>query len=187
MIAIDNVYELEKILRQMTAKQAKLPLNKVLNSLTVRGQDLTKRPCDNKILSIDLSDTMIVFELSADSQNSNNVDYTDEDNDDVVTYAAYSFKLIIYGNSSMQLAQELKARFTTEKVLYDLYRQGVYLEEVSKVTSINEIINDTVWLRSDIELLLTCKLNTSQIDTFDRFDEINKVVDVVISDENNDL
>lgn len=174
MTYVQSINDIEVYLRKMIAHQAEIELDKVLNGLSFNGQDLTK---DNGSIteSIDRSDTLIIFELQADTNN--NVVSFIEDNNKISNICSYKLHLVIYGNESQTVAQKLKSRFETEKVYTDMQNVGISITDISNIQSINEVINDTIWQRSDLDINISCCLEIEQVDPISDFAKI-KVDDI---------
>lgn len=171
-----------KVLRQMLINQSQLEHNKVLNALSVYGPD-TLTTGENCQFSFTNEDTFILFEL-IEVESTNNVDMT-ESNETVSVYVAYEFKLIIYGTDSANVAQKLRGRFRTAKVLDELYVQGVQLYKVDRPIAMNEYINDAMYERRDMSIYFGCNLLVKQVDTYDAFAKINQIdVDICAYKDN---
>lgn len=174
MISITNLHELEKILRNVLAKQAQLNKNRVLNALSIRGQDLVKYLDSLISVSIDADDTLLIFELHTDD-NENCVDDIEED-ESITKYMSFKLSVIIYGNNSINLANILTSRLQTSKVLYDTKEQGVLITDVSTSLSINEIINESIWQRTDFDIYVSCQMNIAQVDEFNEYENVNNLI-----------
>lgn len=168
-----------KVLRQMLINQSQLESNKVLNALSVYGPETltTGEDCQ---FSFTNEDTFILFEL-IEIESSSNVDMTESD-DSVSVYAAYEFKLIIYGTDSANIAQKIRGRFRTTKVLDELYAQGIQLYKVDRPTAMNEYINDAMYERRDMSIYFGCNLRVEQVTDYDTFAQLNDI-DVVEADD----
>lgn len=170
MITINNLHEVEKIFRNMLAKQSGLQLNRVLNGLSIRGQDLTKYLNSTTISSIDTNDSLMLFELYQGYDD--DIDMTEED-DSITRFTRLRLKVILYGYSSANLARIVSSRLRTQKCIYDLHSQGVYLNKINKCESINEIYNETTYFRTDFEIECSCVMSISQIDNFTTYASFN--------------
>lgn len=168
--AVNNVYDIIKSMRFELIAQSGLDSKLVLNSLSVRGTDLKKYVSDDIFTSYSLSDNVILFEITP-TQTSNDCSFKDDDACSI--YVSYNFGLSIYGNSSDTLANIIKLRFESESVRLNLYRQGIYVDDISSVTALNEFINDTMWLRSDLTITISCKLSSTDEDS--NYLEINSM------------
>lgn len=168
-----------KVLRQMLINQSQLEPNKVLNALSVYGPE-TLTTGENCQFSFTNEDTFILFEL-IEIESNNNVDMIESD-DTVSVYATYEFKLIIYGTDSANIAQKLKGRFRTAKVLDELYVQGIQLYKVDRPTAMNEYINDAMYERRDMSIYFSINLQVEQIDDYDAFAQLNEIKTVEAND-----
>lgn len=173
MIAIKNVHELTKILYTYLVKESELDNKKVLNALSVYGIDLVKYMEDLNInSSLDLSDLMIIFELQS---RNNSSDVAFEDNNGIYSYVSYTLHLTIYGNSSNQLAHILKNRFESEIVRNNLLNEGIHIENIDNPSDYNEFINKTMWIRSNLNINLTCLYKIKNIDSYSEYESISNI------------
>lgn len=148
-----NLRDIDKIIRSEIITQSELNSERVLNALSIRGVDLEKLVTQLKYTSIDTADILILFEVeNRDDGYNETYSYPTY----VESYSSYRVNIIIYGNNSKTISQKLKARFETMKVRERLQEQGIYLEGVSKISSINEYMNETMWLRSDLSFDISC-------------------------------
>lgn len=171
MNTFESIKELNKYLRNMLVTQSEINSDKVLNALSIYGTELDKLLSESIYTSIDQLDSVILFELINRDSNSN-VSFNEYEqtslgtiDNNVTYYKCYTLKLIIYGDSSSDVANKIVARFRTEKVKEDLYENGIYLERVTDPISLNEFKNNTMWLRNDIDIDIGVKLKISQIST----------------------
>lgn len=164
MNVFGNINELNKYLRNMLITQSEVDPNKILNALSMYGAELDKFLEDSIYISVDQLDSVILFEL-INRDSDSNVSFNEYGDDKVTYYKCYTLRLIIYGNSSSDVANKIVARFRTEKVKEDLYENGIYLEEVTDPISLNEFKNNTMWLRNDVNLDIGVKLKISQVST----------------------
>lgn len=170
---IENFKELNKILRNLLIQQTGLPSENVLNGLSIYGAALEKRLQDQKYNSFEPSDSVIVFELAL-RNSSSDVNMTN-DNDYITSYSSYSLNLVIYGNAASQVANLVWTRFQTESIRLVLQSYDIYLEDVSKPSSVNEFVNTTMWHRADLSINITCKTQVSQVEVPSSFDLLGKL------------
>lgn len=177
MKSFDNVSDLEKILRQALITQSTLAPERVLNSLSMYGTELDKLLSENICESIDQNDTTMLFELTSREATSDVSMTETQDNDlNLITYyKAFRLKVIMYGNSSSDIALQLAARFRTEEVRNDLYEQGIYLEKITDPFIINEYKNETMWLRNDVDIDIGVKFSFTPITTDASFANISEL------------
>lgn len=164
MIAFKNTDELNKVIRQQLILQSGLESKYVRNSLTAYGLDLNKQKFDEYFASITHDDTLLLFELSLIDDN---MQMSETTNESVQTTATYNMHLICYGDCSADIMQRLVSRFRTAAVRQKLYDDGVYVQDVSNSTSINDFINDTIWYRTDCDLILQCYFNYTEVEVED--------------------
>ncbi len=142
--------EIIKKLRNVVMTNTKLPGNKVLNALSVRGTDLSDVISSTKTYSFSLGDVFILFELLKDQNGDNYI--TPKDDDNMIAIASYTYHLMIYGNGSDLCSQVLRTTFKQPKVAMDLREEGIYVRTVNSGETINEFINNTLLLRNDLEV-----------------------------------
>ena len=159
MTCVSSVKELNKFVRKHLIAQSDLPSAKVLNALSIYGDDLDKMISEHVYESIDQSDSLLLFELNARDSSS---DVSFDEGDSIIYYKSYKLSCIIYGNSCSDVANKLIARFRTEPVRDDLQNDGIKLESVSHETTLNEYKNNSMWTRSDFDINLDCKFKISK-------------------------
>lgn len=177
MIAIESTAKLEELLRNLLIEQSALEPERVLNSLSIHGENLDKLLEDSIYVSIDRTDAVLLFELISRESSS---DISNEDEDAISTYRSFSLKCILYGNDSNEIATAIVSRLRTEKVIEDLQAQGVYLETVSRIESVNEYKNETMWQRNDFDIDISCLFKISKISAEYEFDsvEVDKIITI---------
>ena len=174
MISIKDSNELNKIIRTQLITQSQIPGKKILNALEVYGQNLNKNASQSIFDSYSPSETVIVFELLSRPSNSD-VSYTEEVDENIIYYKAYELKLYIYGKESTDVANNIVARFRTQLCRETLLENGVYLEKIEEPDKINEFINNVLWIRNDVSILINCKFTISQIKTDASFETLNEL------------
>ena len=177
MIAIESTAKLEELLRNLLIEQSTLASERVLNSLSIHGEDLDKLLEDSIYVSLDRTDCVLLFELISRESSS---DISNEDEDAISTYRSFSLKCILYGNDSNEIATEIVSRLRTEKVIEDLQAQGIYLETVSRIESVNEYKNETMWQRNDFDIDISCLFKISKISAEYELDsvEVDKIITI---------
>ena len=175
MKAITNLQELEKILRNELITQTELSSEYVLNALSVRGTDLEKRLSDENLISIDISNSFVLFYLQSNENANHN--FTEENiiTGELYSFTSYTLYIIIYGNDSKTVAQKIKSRFESQCVRTTLHDKGIHLEHVSNMSTKNEFKNSTMWIRHDIDIDFSCKTIYKSITTENNIDIINKI------------
>lgn len=171
---IENLMDLDKHIRNELIEQSGLLAKRVLNAISVRGQDLSKLIDDNIYMSYNLSDCVIIFEVLIDSDSSDNVSLTEKD-ESITDYSAFNVKVIVYGNKSNILCHKIKSRFLSEEVRQSLWDNGIHLIEISNIESINEFINNTIWTRCDFDIKIACRLNFDKTISNKNFEELNDI------------
>lgn len=201
MININDSNEINKYLRQVLITQSELSPERVLDALSVYGTELDKLLDESIYNSIDRTNATMLFELNTRTASS---DMTMEENEvkvealtcsnyvfcddlkvsndlkvldsDITSYKAFRLNVIIYGDASTNIAQKLVARLNSEACRVQLYEQGIYLEKLSDPNTINEFKNDTMWLRTDINIDIAIKQNITQItldNDYNIIDDVN--------------
>lgn len=171
---IKNVYDLDKIIRNQIHDNLELDKNKIINGLSVRGPELIKHVNENVYSSTDLSDTIIVFERSIDS--SEKTISMEEIDNSITTYSHFQYKITIYGNVSDFVAYKLFSRLLSSEIRENLISKGIYIRDISNPQSINEFINNTIILRTDLEIALSCRFNFSKIISNEEFKKENLTI-----------
>ena len=198
MKTIQNLDEVIVAIRQMLIQQSELSPDRVLNALSLEGTELDKLLEEQIYDSISQNDTTLLFQLNtlpseSDVSMEEGDKYTARDQvcsmttltgsntivgDFVIDYSItyykiYRLSVIMYGILSSDLAAKLVARLRSSNVRTNLYSSGIYVEEVSNPTVINEFKNNTVWLRNDIGIDLGVKYSVSQISLPETFKTVN--------------
>ena len=173
MISNLNEYnEINKIIRNQLLTQTGLANDHVLNGLDFDGINLEKRLDDQIFVSFSLLDNFIIFNLVPRTSTSN---ISQDIEDDIYNVSSFMFKLIIYGKSSMKLAQIIKSRFLTEEVRHDLYKSGIYIEDIDNPVPTNEFVNSKIYTRTDFSINISCESKFEKITQPTMFEEINEV------------
>lgn len=167
-----NVEELNKVIRNIIIEQSQVPSERVLNSLSVHGEDLAELLEDEIYTSIEKSNLMILFELKSRESTSDMSMYDDE-NERVTLIRSFTITMIIYGDDSSNLANALFARFTSKEIRNSLHDSGIYLENTSKPVIITEYKNQTMWIRNDIDLDISCSFSIEKITKDNYFENIS--------------
>lgn len=198
MKSIQTLDELTLALRQMLIQQSELSPDRVLNALSLEGTELDKLLEEQVYESISQNDTTILFQLTALPSES---DVSMEEGDkytareqvcsmstisgrntivgdfvidySITYYKMYRLAVIMYGLASSDLAAKLIARLRSGNARTNLYSSGIYLEEVSNPTTINEFKNNIMWLRNDFDIDIGVKYNISQISLPETFKTVN--------------
>lgn len=174
MISISTFDELNKILRKQLILQSELPSKRVANSDTLYGVTLDKLLKDKIFISLDSKDNILLFELIS-RNSSNDINFSETDSN-INSYKSYELKIIIYGNTSPDIANNVEARFRTEYVLNDLQNQGIYIESVSEPIIIHEFINESQWTRTDLSIYISCKFEIKPITMLDDYSDYSDII-----------
>lgn len=173
MITLPNTNSIETIIRAALIAQSGLNGKFVRNSLSLHGEALEKVLSEQIYTSIDGSDSLMLFELQS-RQNDADMSET-EDDESISYYKSFKIYVIIYGDNSTNLANTLSARFRTERVRRQLQSEGLYLETISDSQKINEYKNETMWIRNDIEIDISCHLSIQPTTNDDTLDTLNDI------------
>lgn len=139
-------------LRKTIMQYADLKPQKVMNALSIRGTELSDKISQNITQSFSAGDVFILFELLKDEDGDNYV--TPKDDKNMISIASYKFHLMIYGNGSDNCSQVIRTIFKRPNIAMDLREKGIYVRSINSGETINEFINNTLLLRSDLELYI---------------------------------
>lgn len=171
---INNFLDIDKQIKKILEIQGELPSNRVLNAISIRGQDLSKL-IEGKIYeSYDVSDLFIIFEKVFNPSSTDNVSMTENDGS-ITNYLSFYIKVLIYGNNSNNVASKIKSRLLTSKVRNDLDFKGIHIFSISNPESMTEFINNTLWIRTDLTLNISCRQIVSQVEEDYEMDTINNI------------
>lgn len=175
MISLSSSEQIESILRSNLIIQSELSAEQVLNSLSIHGEDLDKLFDEQVYVSIDRTDALLLFELQSRQSDS---DVSNSDDDSILTYRSFSLRCIVYGNDSTNVSTKIISRFRTSEVIETLQSQGIYLEQISDADILNEYKNNTMWLRNDFTLDISCKFTISKNSTGQSIDsaKVDKII-----------
>lgn len=174
MKSISGIKEINKIIRNALIKQSGLSSNNVLNALSLHGEDLDKKLSKQYYGSYETNESVLLFELNS-RQSTSNTSFTDDD-DKIVYYRSFTVSVTLYGDDSSDIASNIVARLRTADSKLALYSDGIYLEAVSEPTTLNEYKNETMWIRNDIELSLSCYLSIEQVEPSQPFDSTTIII-----------
>lgn len=172
MTYFSSIKDLTIFLRKQIIRQSCLKDEFVRNVLSRHGVDLDKTVNNSVLEALDKNDLCLFFELSTRSSSSN---VTMTIDDEVAVYQSFRFHCICYGTDSTMLMSKLKGRLLTEQSLDLCQANGVYIESISNIESINDFINETMIFRSDFDINLTCAFKFPQIDETQYFTEISSL------------
>ena len=175
MIVYTTYIDLIKNVRSEILTQSELVNERVINAVSVRGPALSKLINNNTSTSINLHDVLIIFELLVDTDSDQNIVLTNEDDSkDIITQ--FRLLLKVYGNASQEMANILLARFKSEEIITRLYAKNVWVKNVSFAQTMNEIINNTVWPRCDLEMTLIARFHIEQLNEIPYADSIKNII-----------
>lgn len=169
---ISNINDIEVIIRNELITQSQLSEDYVRNALSLYGTDLNQEVGTDIFDTITTNQNLILFELL---NNHTTNDVTETVDDKIKIYKSYSVYIIIYGDNSNTLANTLIARLRTEEVQENLQMQGVYIERIEDVESINEFKNDVIWERTDFNIQIACEMNVNKITDNNSFEELSQL------------
>lgn len=173
--AIKEPLEIDKIIRKVLIEQSELKSKRVLNAISVRGQNLSKLINENEYSSYTLNDTFIIFETLSNPSSNNNV-VMEEDDDTITCYSSFYIKILIYGNNSPQMVNKLKSRLLSREVIDNLYNEGIHIEKISNPEPIHEWLNETLWVRNDLTMQISCRESFEKINSdyiIDKIGDLN--------------
>lgn len=167
IIAISETKEIEKIIRQQLIAQSELSSDRVLNGLNDFGEDLDKEVENDIFDAIDAENNTMLFELQL-RRSSSDISFTE--NDDTSKYVSFAVHCVIYGDDSNDIGIKTCARFETENIRLELIDKGVYIEDISEMTSINEFKNGVLWKRVDFFINISCRFDIKSLKSTYDFD-----------------
>lgn len=173
MTVINDINELNKILRKYLIMQSQMPSERVRNALSTYGETLDKLLNRQTYDTICPCEELMLFELR--SRKSPSDKSMTESDGSVSFFKSFELYVILYGDNAATIISNLIARLRTENCRLALLNEGVYLEEVTEDESMNEFKNDTMWKRHDCSLYISCKLKVDQVMDDVVYDSINKV------------
>ena len=147
---LSSIDEINKILRNQLIKQSELDGKKVLNGVSIHGQDLITQVNKFAYKSYSPMDSVIVFDLTI-NPTENDISQTLEDGS-IQIYSSYSMKCYTYGFSSKELVLKIVARLRSEEARQELYENGVHLTSVEDIVDGKEFVNDTMYIRTDFTI-----------------------------------
>lgn len=148
---IDKVKELDKIMRTLILQCCSVDSNNVRNALSKHGERFDKRKEEQIYESYSTSDIIIFFERVL-RDTSSDVNFEDSS---LVSYRSYSYKINIYGDECDEVANEIISKIQSQASRFYLNSHNIYLEGISGSISINEFVNDTMWLRCTFDIDIT--------------------------------
>lgn len=176
MIKPISYEEIIKVLRNAIIENSDLPAERVLNALSVRGTDLSEILNHTQVYSYSLKDVFILFELLKDQNGDNFV--TPKNDEYMLTVSSYQFHLIIYGNASDDCSQKIRSIFHQGSVVSDLRENGIHITTVTSGETINEFLNNTLWLRNDLIINFQTTFESKNVKKEEYFDGNYTIKDI---------
>lgn len=174
MNSISSISDIEKTVLRILTEQSELEEQFVRNSLSQYGTMLNQKlgeQTDDIFDSITTDELVVFFEVTPLSPGEN---WSETESDDSISfYHSYNVHVIVYGDDTTDLSSTLIARLRTEIVRSDFYESGIYLEDVTDITPANEYKANIMWLRSDFDIHIACKMNIEPVKTNNSFNELN--------------
>ena len=134
----------------------------MLNSLSVRGIELQRIIEERRLTSLTSNEALLLFEISSDEIE---VSLPELDNDIVQLVSSAEISLICYGNYSMNVIQNIKARFSTHEVIDKLQWLGIKVKGVDDSRTVNEFMNSSIVVRTDLSIHVQYVRNIEKITT----------------------
>lgn len=166
MIKSVKYEDIIRAIRQTIITLLNISADRVLNADSVRGADLLKIISCSESTSFSLNDLFIVFRLKEYDNDSYYI-IPEEDNTSSLIIS-YEFTMNLYGNACHEASQKLLTIFKEERTLVNLYESGIYVHQVNKPRFMNEFINNTMWPRCDMSLVLQVRVSVEN--TADNFE-----------------
>ena len=172
-----SIQELNKIIRNQLILQSELQPNQVMNGVSIHGQDLLERINQYAYKTYTLDSSFIVFVLES-RDSSSDFSQTREDGNLNIT-ASYLVHCYVYGFESQTLVNKIVARLRTEYSRLALQEQGVYLESINNIVTGNDFINNTLMIRTDFYINISCEMEISQITKENLYEDIDLNIEEV--------
>lgn len=173
MISLSSVKQVVKLLRDEIIIQSELDSSRIGNGLSLYGDNLEKHLNSQQVESYEGSDCFIVFELKT-RESSSDFSKTEKNQlTEMFYYRSYRMFLVMYGNDSPDISNNLTVRFRSEDVRDKLQNQGIYLEKVSDPYSTNDFKNGVMWMRNDIFIDITCKFTIKPVYDDSHFEDLS--------------
>lgn len=160
---IVDINSIEIFIRNILIEQSQLEPEFVRNSLSIYSTPLMT---DNQSIldTLQQNQLMILFELRA-RNDVLNISEQDEETGIITMYQGYQVHVIIYGDNCRTLANKLIARLRTGR-LNDIFRDNlVEFYGASDPESVQEYINEVMWLRTDFDIDLSCIMEIAPVST----------------------
>lgn len=163
MIKATTYKETVKKLLEILETYSGIDTNRIFNALSVRGTDISVIISENEdpiSLSPNLSESFVLFELIEDPTGEN---YITPNGDKMDTIQTYIFHLLIYGNQSVMDSHKISTIFKTPNIALELRNSGIFIKGVSSIEPNDEFINDTLYLRRDLDISLQTRYSFDMV------------------------
>ena len=171
---IKELDEVELIFVKALEEQSQLDSDRIINGHSVRGAELAKYVEDKIESTYNLDDVVIIFDMELEEDD--DICITEEIDDRYVRQGiAVNFGLVIYGNASDLMAKTLKSRFESDYVNSYFNSYDVNIYKVSSGQTTTEIVNNTVWQRTDMSIKLDFEMNIQKVSDFKTFKQLNSI------------
>lgn len=168
-----SIQDITKIFRSTIMSEMSLAGQYVRDSASEYGSYLDKNTTGSIFNSIAKTDTMILFELK--SRSSGN-DLSDDNGTNIYAVRSYTLHLWIYGDGSDDFALKLISRFRTERVRNYFLEKEIYIEKIDSPERIVEFINNSVWVRNDVDIYISCQFTITPQQTETEYRAINTLM-----------
>lgn len=184
MIYIDDIAEIDKIIRNELILQSEIDGNLVRNAQSLYGVDLAEVFCTFNFGAVEQDEILIIFhnEFQAAGM-ATDISETNTDSGDTTIYKQFNCHLIIYGDDSDTVVSLITSRFMSPTVRNKLYAKGIYINKATHGIAAEEFINGQFWSRHDCDISFGCQLLIPPIDADNRVEAINGLNIIELKDE----
>lgn len=152
-------YNLVQRVRTLLLNSSNLPENRVINATSVRGPDIFKILDDTTMISPDLSDMFIIFEIKEDESSMNYYGYTTDNNTGQIIMP-YTCLIKLYGSKCHDKSLEIISTIKSPTNIDNCRNNGFWITGITMPTAVNDFINNTVWPRTDFSINMQIKNNS---------------------------
>lgn len=139
-----------KVFRKLLMKITKVPNNLILNGESIRGTELVTIKNGQKV-PISLDDTCIIHYINP--VDTINIIEPVENDDYIQTLQSYELHLVIYGNNSHNVVNNIKANIYSEYCSNTLRDNDISLLNIESIENTSDFkINQTYVLRYDVKI-----------------------------------
>ena len=140
----DNLISCIIPLRKIISEASGIALDDIINGESIRGADLRKK-CGTEMIPYSPEDDFIVFQL----QTANEPNVTFADSKSIMNCTSLVMQMSIYGNHSLDVANNLKTKIQGEYFKDKLCEEGFVFLRFETTNPIREFVNDTLYIRVD--------------------------------------